>query len=125
MSGNKSNENGSKRDVPDVPLDQIPSSDDASKMEAAGFDNASLEKDAKRRSHNRREGSKDHVYYAGLFLLWLIVVVVFLGITLWGYHLLTPASIHFLDNEQIDRLENLVASAAVATLVSEYLRKLR
>ena len=124
MSSNESNENGSKRGVPDVPLDQIPTSDDASKMEAAGFDNASLEKDAKRRSHFRREGLKDHAYRAGLFLFWLIVSVFLFGLASWAYHLLTPVSIHFLDNEQIGRLENLVAGVAMATLVSEYRRKL-
>ena len=124
MSSSESNENSGKRGVPDVSLDQQSLPDETSEREAVGFDNESLEKDAKRRSHTRREGSKDHAYRAGLSLLWLIVSVFFIGIAFWGYHLLTPVAMHFLNNEQIDRLENLVASAAVATLVSEYIRKL-
>ena len=124
MAHGESNGELGKRGVPDVPLDEPLDSVLNSQTEAFEIRDENLKQDEKRRSHHRREGIKSHAHLAGLAILWLVVGVLMSMIFVWGYHLVTSDCIHFLSPQQFDELENIVTSAAVAALASEYMRRL-
>ena len=123
MEGIDSNQKSDDRSVRDVSLEEHPVVDTAPR-EAASFKEKNLDEDAKQRSHDRREGTKLHAYIVGILLLWLVAIVLICMIGVWGYHLLTPAKIHFLSVEQFNDLQTIVTSATVAALASEFVRRL-
>ncbi len=108
-----------------VPLPlSVPDNNEAlAVQEAASYNNASLEKDAKEREHHRREGFRDHVHIAGKLVFWMIVTVATSMVALWGWHITTPMPLHFLEDHQLSEIKSLIFSGTVVTVASAFLKR--
>lgn len=83
-----------------------------------GYAQVSEEKD-----HQRGESLKDKLHWLTHVLIVVMAALLFFGIVTWAWHVLAPASWHWLDVSQWDRLKEAMSSALVAIVVSEYSKK--
>lgn len=98
-------------------------SETLAKQEIASYNEDTLEKDAKEREHKRREGFRDHVHIAGKVVFWLIVFVAITIVSLWVWHIATPALWHFLESHQLAEIKSLIFSGTVVTVASAFLKR--
>lgn len=106
-----------------LPLSLPPEHETLAEQEAASYNNASLEQDAKQREHVRREGFRDHVHIAGKLVFWLIVAVAVAIVALWVWHIATPRTWHFLEDHQLSEIKSLIFSGTVVTVASTFLKR--
>lgn len=79
-----------------------------------------LEEDGKKREHGRNQKFRDNVNQAVLIIFWFIVTAICLGIFVFAWHLLTPPSVHFLDDKAIDKLQGLLGTAVLSSALTGY-----
>ena len=49
-----------------------------------------------------------------LLIFWLLIVLAVLAILIFGYHQFMPAGLHWLTERQIDKLQTIIFSGAIA-----------
>jgi len=91
--------------------------------EAEAFAADELDKVKARKNFERTERFQDHLISAVIFIFWAGVVA--LGATglTWFYHLLTPPCWHFLDSNQLDKVEAVLFSGMVSASLSGIAKK--
>jgi len=110
-----------KPEVRSVPL---PTNDDSiAAKELQAVDAGSYDREVKRKEHARSERFKDVLHVCALSVLAIAAVVLFFGISVWGWHFLVPTSLRWLTHEQIDDLHRMMSSALLAVFVREFSRK--
>jgi hypothetical protein len=82
-----------------------------------------LEKDGAEKEHNRHQSFRDNVNRAVIWLFWTIVVCLLVGIVVFSYHMLTPASYQFLSADQLSKLQTVLVSALFSSALSGYAGK--
>ena len=96
-------------------------SDDKSLREADAFANdRDLELVGRIREHGRHQTFRDHANTAILIILWVICCLICLGLLVFAWHVLTPASWRFLMPEQFDLLQTLLTSAILSSVLTGY-----
>jgi len=58
-------------------------SDELAKQEANAFSNGTLEDEARKKEHIRREGFRDHIHIAGKVIFWLIISIAIIIVLCW------------------------------------------
>ena len=91
--------------------------------ESEGVKSGDLEKDAKEKAHHRREEFRDRLQNYIYVLLALFVILLIVFVFIWGWHLLSPASMHWLTDEQLFKLQGIMSSGLLAVFVSDYARR--
>ncbi|MDE0308371.1 MAG: hypothetical protein OXI60_00860 [Acidiferrobacterales bacterium] len=94
---------------------------DASK-ERLDFADESLERDARKLQHNRREGIRKWVHRVAVFLIILAGVILSLMLFTWAWHVMAPWP--YLSEDKYEELKNMLFSAAIAAFVSDYAKKM-
>ncbi len=106
-----------------IPSIASPEPDALASGEAILYDQGTLEKEAHKNEHNRRENFRRHVGYIAVAFCWMLVIgVTGLAIT-WFWHLITPESLHYLAEDKIDKIQGILFSALAARLVPDYAKK--
>lgn len=96
-------------------------SDEIAKTEAQRLASGSALKDeGERREHSRHQAFRDHVNRATLFLFWLLVVAVAIGIACFAFHLVFPESWHYLSEKQLDKLQSMLGAAVLSSALTGY-----
>ena len=113
-----------QRNVPDVPVNEREDADEQANRESDAFADEDYEKEAQKRQNRRREGVRGAVHWGAMTLIWLAIGIVAVMLLTWAYHFVTPECIHYLNPNQFDKLENVLFSAALAALVSDYAKKM-
>jgi hypothetical protein len=93
--------------------------EEAAKL-GAGLD---LEHDGRRQEHARHQKFRNQVNLATLILFWVIVVCVGLGVLVFAWHLVTPASWHWLSDAARDKLQTLLAAALLSSALTGYVNR--
>ena len=91
--------------------------------ESEGVEPDDLEQDAKKKAHHRREKFRDQLQNYIYVLLALFVMLLVIFVFIWGWHLLTPSSWHWLTDEQLFKLQGIMSSGLLAVFVSDYARR--
>lgn len=98
-----------KINVPDVP-DAATSNDSDDHLalgESQAFANAQdLEKLERQRAHTRRERIRDHLHVGLMILFWIFFLFLVAAGAIWAWHVLTPPSLHFLDDAAIANIQS-------------------
>lgn len=121
------------KEIPKISTDEIKAleswggSKDSGELEAQqifrGADREVLTREAETNEHNRNERFRNHyetVAVFGLYGVFTLFVVV--GLT-WFWQLLTPDSWHYLNAEQVAKLQNIVTGGIVASLGIDHIKK--
>jgi len=82
-----------------------------------------LEHDGRRQEHNRHQTFRNQVNLATLILFWVIVTCVALGVLVFAWHLVTPASWHWLSDTARDKLQTLLAAALLSSALTGYVNR--
>jgi hypothetical protein len=106
------------------------SRDDSGRLEAfqiaSGLTIEDLKADAERQEHRRNQKFKDQFELIFTILIWLLFIgFVILG-AIWFVHLIsTPAFklVHWLSEEQIDKVEGILTSGIIAGLVADHFKR--
>jgi hypothetical protein len=93
--------------------------EEAAKL-GAGLD---LEHDSRRQEHARHQTFRNQVNLATLILFWVIVICVGLGVLVFAWHLITPASLHWLSDAARDKLQTLLAAALLSSALTGYVNR--
>ncbi len=93
--------------------------EEAAKL-GAGLD---LEHDSRRQEHVRHQKFRNQVNLATLILFWVIIVCVGLGVLVFAWHLVTPASWHWLSDAARDKLQTLLAAALLSSALTGYVNR--
>jgi hypothetical protein len=88
-----------------------------------GLSSEDLAKEAASREHHRTEAFKDHFENIAIVGLWVIAILFLaVGFT-WFWHLLTPASWHYLNTDQVSKLQNIVTGGILTTIAANHVKK--
>jgi hypothetical protein len=90
--------------------------------EASAFLN-DLEKDAKRREHQRRENARKNFHWCNTALIFVVYAIVIFSVIEWGLHFLLPLPYHFLPSEQIDTITTAICSSIATVCAKEFYKK--
>ena len=122
-------EEGARR-IPGIPPaeeEALQSVDDRAEKEAqqlsSGRTEAELKREAVEHEHDRTEKFRD--FFDGLVTIGIRVafwVAIAFGIT-WTWHLLTPPCLHWLSEEQLNHLQNIVTGGVLASLLSDHFKR--
>lgn len=113
------------RDIPDIedPKESDEGFENA-KREQYRFTKEDLENETRILDHSRSEGIKNAVHSVAVVLIASAGIVLLLMMASWTYHVLTPESWHYLSPRQFEELKNMLFSASMALVVSEYAKKM-
>lgn len=110
--------------VPAFEPDSVSQQDELAQAEAIKIGNGDdLESDGKRQEHGRHQKFRNHVNAAMLGLFWLLVALVGAGTIVFVWHLLTPASWHWLEEDSLAKLQTLLGSALLSSALTGYVNK--
>lgn len=93
------------------------------KKEGIALESDSLEDEAKRNSHGRRENFRNHIKIAAICLFWVGVICIMSLILTEAWHLITPQKYHYIDDNQKSKIETILFSGALAAMVSGFSKK--
>lgn len=93
--------------------------EEAAKL-GAGLD---LEHDSRRQEHARHQKFRNQVNLATLILFWVIIACVAAGVVVFAWHLVTPASWHWLSDAARDKLQTLLAAALLSSALTGYVNR--
>jgi len=86
-----------------------------------------LDRERKRREHNRRESLRDHLAKGFVYLVWLAVGLVAVGSAIWLYHVVMPPGWCWLTETQYAKLESILQTvmfgALIGAVFSEYTQR--
>lgn len=110
-----------------VLLPSAPNGDDTGTQETKqltrGLPEKELRKEAAKREHDRSERFRDHFENVAICSLWIIAFVLFAVGGTWFWHLLTPGGWHYLDTEQVTKLQNIVTGGIAVGIMSAHIKK--
>jgi hypothetical protein len=91
--------------------------------EKEAFDEQRLILEAKQGDHFRRERLRNHFSHAAVLCIWCVASAMMMGFFIWVFHLVAPEAWQFLSAERISKLESIVTTGSVATLIAQYIKK--
>lgn len=132
-----SNQDDGNEGLPDVPG---PTEDDAKILEPSpdaavdtgtkeaalltrGKTEKELKKEAALKEHDRSQKFKDHFERIAIGLLWIAAASLLVIFMSWLWHMVTPSCLHYLDSEQLAKLQYLFTGGIVVGVVSGHLKK--
>lgn len=89
----------------------------------AGKSYEELEQVALRKEHDRTEIFRDRFNHVVVFILYMVVLILTLLASTWVYHIIAPRDAHWLDEVQIDKVQNLLTGGIVAGLGIDFIKK--
>ena len=92
-------------------------------LESQALDRGDLQSEAQRNAHNRSETFKNNINNAMTILFWLAILVISIMFVSWAWHLLTPLELHYLKEAQIEKIETMLFSGALAGVVPVFAKK--
>lgn len=97
----------------------LPGEDDGrAEAESSYFANdRDLETAARLNNHERRERFRDHIGMAIIFCFWVVVTLMIVAVISWAWHFIVPASLHYLNKEQLSTIQTVVISGALASII--------
>lgn len=115
-----------KKQLPNIEENSIIGFDESYELatkESISLNEGDLEKEAKRSEHKRRENFREQINKAAKIIFWIgvlgIIVLIFTEI----WHLVTPTCWHYLEKDQLSKIETILFSGMIAAMVSEYTKK--
>lgn len=117
-------ETNGRKSVPDIPINDLGTSDEDAAKELASFRSEELEKEARSYQHRRRESIRDTLHKGAKLLIWIAIVILTTMVLFWAYHLLAPEHLHFLSTDQYNELKSVLFSAALSAFVSGYAKQM-
>lgn len=109
--------------VPNIPIEESGAPDKIALQESARFSNEKFEAEARKLSHKRLEVLRKNLHQGAVVLIWIAMLALFSILVSWAWHLVTPEHLHYLGQNQINELKNILFSAALAAIVSDYAKK--
>ena len=97
--------------------------DSIADKESTAFDADGYDKESKRKAHHRGEKLKDILHGFILVGVAIAAILLIFGVLCWAWHVLTPASWHWLTIEQIHEIQKIMSGALLAIVVSDYAKK--
>ncbi|HEH9770447.1 TPA: hypothetical protein SIC81_000782 [Pasteurella multocida] len=79
-----------------------------------------LKRTAKKNNHTRDQTFKNHVNIIALIGLWGITGAVILCGVFYLYHMLSPESLHFLNQPQLEQIRTFVVTAILSSSLTNY-----
>jgi cell division septal protein FtsQ len=105
-----------------MPSDQF-SPDERAVLESQALDLGNLEQEARRNAHERKEKFREHFSFAMQLIFWLAVfLIVAMGFS-WAWHMIAPSSWSYLNETQIQKIETILFSGALAGLIPRFAEK--
>jgi hypothetical protein len=95
----------------------------ANKEAVALANERDIEKDGKEQEHDRHQAFRNHINKATILLFWVIAVGILCGIVTFVFHLITPDSLHYLTQIQLDKLQTMLSGAVLSSLLTGYVKR--
>ncbi len=96
------------------PIPALPQGDDKKNMEALLYEGQVNE-------HCRQEKFKKHKSWIALVLVWSVLIGIVFMSGVWLWHLITPWS--WLNHDQLNRLETILFSGVISSLISPFIKR--
>lgn len=97
--------------------------DRLAKQEEEAFD---IEEDLKRKTkqsrHRREEELKDWTHKSLRYVFYIFAALLMFGLLTWGWHLLAPYHLHWLTEEQLHKMQELMSGGLLAIVVRDYIQ---
>lgn len=87
---------------------------------AAGEDLAS---DGKVQEHRRHQTFRNHVNKAAIGIFWGLAISLYVGIAAFSWHLVAPEALHFLSENQLEKLQTVLGSAILSSALTGYVNR--
>lgn len=97
--------------------------DEVAQQEALSYAENSLDKEAKKNQHYRREKLRNHMGWAAIVFFWVLAIAVIMIGGCYLYHLLTPLKYHFLDESQVKTIQAMLFSGILVKVWPEYVKQ--
>lgn len=98
--------------------------DALAKNEAAAIaSNEDLEADGKKKEHSRHQRFQNHANHVAMGLLWTVAVFTLLGICVYVFHLLAPATWRWLSPDALSDVRTLLTGVLFSSAMTGYVNK--
>lgn len=94
-----------------------------SSLFATGKSIPELERAARARDHERSENFKDHFEAITVGGLYLMACGVFSFAVAWGWHVLSPENLHWLNGDQLIKIQNIFTGGVLAGMIADQFRR--
>jgi hypothetical protein len=109
------------REVLDSVFSPTSTKDEKARSEAISMTSGSdIEKDGKIQEHSRHQAFRNHLNKATIYLFWVVIGSLILGIFTYAWHMITPESMHYLTQPQFDKLQTVLVAAIVSSSLRAY-----
>lgn len=82
-----------------------------------------IEEEAAENDHRRAEKFRDHFERIAIGAMYSIAGALFLVGAVWLWHLVAPSCWHFLTDEHLEKLQNVVTGGVLASVAAGHLKK--
>jgi hypothetical protein len=82
-----------------------------------------LRRQAEASDHGRNERFKDALEKIANVAMWVAAALILTITVVWVYHLVMPASCQWLTPSQFDKIQSILVSVAVSSVVTAYFQK--
>jgi hypothetical protein len=98
--------------------------DSLAKTEAVAIGNGEdIEALALRREYDRHQNFQDWLNRGVTVIMVTILVCLFLAVISFAWHILTPASLHYLSESQLDTIKTILGTAVFSSALTGYVNK--
>jgi hypothetical protein len=94
------------------------------KQLASGRSREELARDAERAEHNRTERFRDHFERIAIWSMYAIAAVFAIVAFTWVYNLVMPVSLHYVTDDQVGKLQNIVTGGIIGVLLAHMKRRI-
>jgi hypothetical protein len=113
---------GDEKKIPAETIPPEPLEDDEASAEALAYASGTLQKEAERAQHGRRERTRDHIGRATIIGVWVAFLVLVLGALIWSWHLLAPIHWRYLEVSEIAAIQALLSNVIIGAVLGFLVR---
>ena len=93
-----------------------PNSESEADLLGSGLEEQEIRRRAAHDDYNRGKKFKDNFELIAIIAMWVIAAVLLVVGLTWLWHLLTPLCLHWLDEDQVDTLQNILAGGVLISV---------
>jgi len=103
--------------------DDVRASEKESALLSRNLSPEDIQSEVARNEHHRSERFRNHFEHVAVFSLWVLAVVLLsVGLT-WFWHIISPERWHWLEPDQVSRLQNVMTGGILASLAGNHMKK--
>lgn len=93
------------------------------KQYSEGLSLEEIQRKSEENEHHRSEKFRDNFEKVAIIFLWVLGSILVLVFVTWFYHILAPTRYHWLNTDQLDKLQSIATGGILASIATGHIRR--